>query len=168
MNKSDELLANFKKITWSNNYNRCNVSGVDKAKFERTGFRTANPLKSYSFGYVNRRCFKDPKISRITEKYPETYRILQELIHEIDPDFEYTTICCNKNVCALPHVDGNNEGESIIVGLGDYNGGEMVIGGETFDVKNKPTRFDGRIEHYTKPFTGDRYTVIWFRLTQRF
>ena len=44
--------------------------------------------------------------------------------NRMQPDFRYTTIQFNKNYATKKmHVDGNNEGPSYIVGVGDYTGG---------------------------------------------
>jgi len=154
---------------WKKNTNRPNVSGVDEERKKR--WKQGNPGKpcfSYTFGLVNKRCFKDPKLSKISEQEPEIYQALQDLAREIDPSFSYTSICVNKNMMAKPHVDGNNQGNSIIVGLGNYTGGELVVeypdGNKVHDCKEKPCYFDGTVKHYTLPFQGDRYTIIYFSL----
>ena len=41
------------------------------------------------------------------------------------PDFEFTHIQLNKNLVCSPHKDGRNRGESLILFLGEYTGGEL-------------------------------------------
>ena len=55
----------------------------------------------------------------------------------VPPDFSFTTIQLNKNRQCLPHVDKNNIGDSVIVALGDFEGGELLIEGKTYDIHNK-------------------------------
>jgi hypothetical protein len=51
----------------------------------------------------------------------------------------------------------------MIVGLGDYIGGELNIEGEQLDIHYKPVEFDGWNKmHWTMPFIGDRYSLVWF------
>ena len=80
------------------------------------------------------------------------------------PKHEFTGIMINKNFKCPPHVDSGNEGEVIILGLGDYEGGELVYNGVAYDIRNKATTFvASEIEHYVKDFTGDRYSVVLFK-----
>jgi hypothetical protein len=51
----------------------------------------------------------------------------------------------------------------LIVGLGTYAGGELVVEGEKKDIRYKPVEFDGwNQRHWTMPFTGERYSLVWF------
>lgn len=105
------------------------------------------------------------------------------------PDFIFTSIQVNKNYASRPHVDKNNLGKSLILGLGDYRDGQLWVhddeGKETLELKESITsaynytagkqisgsildchdelvEFDGTKLHYTLPFVGDRYTLIYF------
>ena len=44
-------------------------------------------------------------------------------IAEVRPEFCFTSVQVNKNYASALHVDKNNCGPSLIVGLGDYSGG---------------------------------------------
>ena len=79
-----------------------------------------------------------------------------------DCSFNYTTIQVNKNIVCNPHTDKNNVGLSYIIGLGDYEGGNLMIEENENDIKNKFFLFDGKKIHYNKSFTGDRYSIIFF------
>ena len=72
----------------------------------------------------------------------------------------------NRNAQFTPHVDsGRGAGQSLsmIVGLGDYNGGELLIEGETAEIGYTPTEFDGwKCRHWTAPYNGERYSLVWF------
>ena len=65
-----------------------------------------------------------------------------------------------------PHRDsgaGNGQNVSLIVALGDYVGGELLVEGKTHDIRYKPLEFDGWSQrHSTLPFIGERYTLVWF------
>jgi hypothetical protein len=51
----------------------------------------------------------------------------------------------------------------MIVGLGDYTGGELYVEGELFDMRFKPIEFDGwKLRHWTNQFQGERFSLVWF------
>jgi tRNA U38,U39,U40 pseudouridine synthase TruA len=80
------------------------------------------------------------------------------------PPSTHCAINCNAQF--LPHVDsGRGKGQSLsmIVGLGEYSGGELIIEGVPYDIKFKPMEFDGwKLRHWTAPFEGERYSLVWF------
>ncbi len=80
------------------------------------------------------------------------------------PEHEFTGVMINKNFECEPHKDKGNEGDVIIIGLGEYTGGELVFNDIEHDIKNKHLIFEAsKIEHYVKPFIGDRYSVVLFK-----
>jgi hypothetical protein len=88
-----------------------------------------------------------------------------------DKKFKYTSIQYNKNNQCQKHLDKNNIGESMIVGLGDYTGGELIIYDEDgnnpvkHDIRYKPFKFNGSIyPHETAPFEGERYTLVFYSI----
>ena len=60
-----------------------------------------------------------------------------------------------------PHTDngaGAGQSTSLIVGLGNYTGGELMVEGTKKDIRYNPIEFDGWKErHWTLPFNGERY-----------
>lgn len=77
-----------------------------------------------------------------------------------------STIAINKHAQFLPHVDsgaGAGQGVSLIVGLGDYTGGSLIVEGVEHDIRYKPVEFNGWTQrHWTMPFNGERFTLVWF------
>eukprot|EP00946_MAST-07B_sp_MAST-7B-sp1_P003481 g3481.t1 len=75
-------------------------------------------------------------------------------------------VAVNCNATFKPHCDsgaGQGQGLSLIVGLGDYLGGELIVEGVPHDIRYNPIEFDGWNErHWTRPFTGERYSLVWF------
>ena len=75
--------------------------------------------------------------------------------------FKYSTI---------QHIDNNNIGESIIIGLGDYEGGELIVFDKDdkpryIDIKNRFYKFNGsQYYHATNDFTGNRVTMVFFNV----
>jgi hypothetical protein len=80
------------------------------------------------------------------------------------PEHNFTGIMINKNFECPKHKDSGNEGNVIIIGLGNYTGGELVMNNKEYDIKNNYLIFEAsKIEHYVKPFIGDRYSVVLFK-----
>lgn len=77
-----------------------------------------------------------------------------------------STIAINRHAQFQPHRDsgvGQGQTESLIVGLGAYVGGEVVVDHVVHDVRYRPLEFDGwKSMHYTLPFQGERYSLVWF------
>jgi hypothetical protein len=103
-------------------------------------------------------------MSAHTRILPNTTRLLVAWgLKHLPEGFDFTSITLNRNYEAALHVDKNNVGPSSIVGLGNYSGGELWVNGSgALDVKRKWRTFDGCSFHATLPFTGTRYTVIYF------
>ena len=76
--------------------------------------------------------------------------------------------CCaiNFNAQFTPHVDsgrGSGQTLSMIVGLGDYLGGELFVEGHAHDIRYKPLQFDGwSSRHWTNQYAGERFSLVWF------
>ena len=62
-----------------------------------------------------------------------------------------------------PSVPLYLQSRSLIVGLGDYKGGHLVVEGSEANIRYKPLEFDGwNQRHWTLPFEGERFSVVWF------
>jgi len=72
----------------------------------------------------------------------------------------------NRNAQFTPHVDsgrGLGQSLSMIVGLGNYGGGKLLVEGDAYDILYTPLQFDGwRSRHWTAPFAGERFSLVWF------
>ena len=105
------------------------------------------------------------------EKFKGVYEESLKYMKENNSEFIFTSIQYNKNQQCKKHLDKNNVGESLIVGFGDYEGGELIIYDEDgnnpvkHDIKNKPLKFNGsKYWHETAPFVGERYTLVFFNI----
>jgi hypothetical protein len=104
-------------------------------------------------------------------KWPAVLRALIKFGNLIVPEgWVYTSITLNHGVQAKKHRDGNNTGKSIIVGIGDYTGGELRVwdandeNPQDWNLKDRPTLMNGALlPHETQPFTGERYTIIYYQ-----
>ncbi|CAE7780206.1 Zdhhc9 [Symbiodinium sp. CCMP2592] len=127
-------------------------------------------------------------ISTATRKFPFCTKLFARYAQQERPAFPFTSVQLNINLRSPPHVDGGNLGSSLITGVGDYAGGEvfvenaggnskfrvphdvrgshykkdMVVQGFDVQVKGRWFEFDGNKLHATRPFTGDRCTLVFF------
>ena len=128
-------------------------------------------------------------ISIASHRFPWLTRLLALFGRQQHPDFAFTSIQVNVNYASRPHVDRNNLGQSNIIGLGCYTGGELWVHDETgneslalqedigleklyrkgtlwrgryIDICGKWAKFNGNTLHYTKPFKGTRYSLVYY------
>jgi hypothetical protein len=127
--------------------------------------------RTENFGITKTRT-KGYALSRFSKKHPT---LLTALInfgnHCVPKDFEYNAITLNHNVLAKKHTDKYNVGEGIIVGIGDYDDGRLRVydaSGCSFTsycLKDNAIMFNGsKYPHETEPFTGERYTIIYYTI----
>jgi hypothetical protein len=122
--------------------------------------------RTCNFGLVRSRQF-GYRTSRFSKKWPELNKSIFKFVNHICPaGMDVTSITLNHGVKAKKHKDGFNIGDSVIVGIGEYEEGKLrVYSDETqyvaHDIKDKPLMFNGALlAHETEDFTGDRYTII--------
>lgn len=126
----------------------------------------ASPVKpnasgSFSVGYMPR---WQPKANAL---FPQLVKAAFALEQALLPDREpSSTIAVNRNAQFRPHVDsgaGAGQSTSLIVGLGDYTGGGLVVEGKEYDIRYHPMEFNGWTQrHWTLPFEGERFSLVWF------
>ena len=97
------------------------------------------------------------------KKFPDLYLQLKNLASKIDPNFKYTSITVNKNFRSFPHYDFCNKGMSMIIAIGNFTGGRLIVEDVLVDIHNKVHYFDGSKQlHHTEDFQGTRYSMIFF------
>tara|TARA_R100001463_G_scaffold16681_1_gene43144 strand:+ start:1062 stop:2468 length:1407 start_codon:yes stop_codon:yes gene_type:complete len=131
------------------------------------GYVRLIPWQANKFGY-------NIQISRQTEgkKAEEIFNLSKKIADENIPDFKYSSIQYNKNYKIKKHKDKRNMGVSYIVGLGDYEGGELLIYYDgkdkpptAVDIKNKFYTFDGsKYYHEVADFTGNRISLVYYNI----
>jgi len=101
------------------------------------------------------------------EMFPDLMKAAFELEIALCPNREpSSTIAINRNAQFRPHTDsgaGAGQSTSLIVALGTFVGGELVVEGEKKDIRYKAIEFNGWTQrHWTMPFKGERYSLVWF------
>jgi hypothetical protein len=128
-------------------------------------YRGKSKGRRNTFGWTNwmMKYVKPPHKCANNRKYGLLFLALKRLGDAIVP-FAYDSITVNQNNVCPPHRDKGNLGASMIVTGGDYDGGSFVMEGQEIDTKYKPLVFDGHREHWNNPFTGTRWSIIFFKL----
>jgi len=108
-----------------------------------------------------------PDLSRQSWLDPELHNLLIRFA-ALHVPIPFTSIQVNANFCCAQHKDTHNQGDSYIVGFGNYTGGELVLktpDDVLYNINKRPLLFNGsEIEHYTKEFTGNRWTIVFHTL----
>ncbi|KAL3934528.1 MAG: hypothetical protein SGBAC_009779, partial [Bacillariaceae sp.] len=118
---------------------------------------------SFSVGYMPGGVNKQPKSNSL---FPELVQAAFDLETKLFPNRASSTIAINRNAQFRPHTDsgaGAGQSSSLIVGLGTYSSGELMVEGEKHDIRYKAIEFNGWTQrHWTMPFSGERYSLVWF------
>lgn len=101
------------------------------------------------------------------DEYPHLKGIFREFANKHFPDFKWAQVQMNKNYPCPPHRDSTNIGESVLVCCGEYEGGKTAIDKDKvimkYDPRCEPVKFDGsKYLHWTEPFVGKRYSLVFF------
>ena len=100
-------------------------------------------------------------------QFPKLVKAAFELERALCPDREpSSTIAINRNGAFRPHKDkgaGAGQSTSLIVAMGNFVGGELMVEGTKEDIRYNAIEFDGwNQRHWTLPFKGERYSLVWF------
>ena len=129
--------------------------------------RVSDPLTSGSMSLRNMGLGDSHRGTRANLEFPELATAIFELENALRPNRPSSTmVAVNRRATFVPHTDagaGFEESTSLIVGLGEYTGGELIVDGEPHDIRYIPLEFDGwRQQHSTAPFQGERFSLVWF------
>ena len=96
--------------------------------------------------------------------YDQLAKILNGDLSELTRGgFQWSSVQVNLNTISAEHSDSGNKGLSLIVSLGQFTGGELVIDGhKVFDVRDNLLAFDGSKKHFNRPYEGKRYSLVFF------
>lgn len=137
---------------------------LENINWTKTTRSNVSDEKCYSMvmGLCRRPFHEGLHFCKLNDIYPDLYDLLCRYIHRKQPEFPFTTITLNKNLLCKPHQDKNNKGLSAIIALGNFTGGYLGIEDRIYDIHNKLLLFDGHQTHYTIPFFGNRYSIVWY------
>jgi hypothetical protein len=95
---------------------------------------------------------------------------IQKLVQKVElaKDLEYSSAQVNRWSASAKHRDRNNLGPSLILGLGDYKWGELLVKRENgagdfkIDIQWKICAFSGFRVHASMEFESNRWTIVLF------
>lgn len=99
--------------------------------------------------------------------FPDLVKAAFELEIALFPEREpSSTIAINRNAQFRPHLDkgaGAGQSTSLIVAMGNFVGGDLVVEGGQVNIRYNAIEFNGwKQRHWTLPFKGERYSLVWF------
>jgi len=118
---------------------------------------------SFAAGSMPGQC-TDPIANTTHAELVDAIFELERMIAPLRPGS--STVAVNRRAAFTPHKDsgaGAGQSLSLIVALGDFTGGELLVEGSVHDVRYAPLEFDGWAQrHWTAPFAGERFSLVWF------
>ena len=110
----------------------------------------------------------DNYFTKLRGDYPEYQEIFEEFMQEYT-EFDFNQVVINKDFKITKHLDASNVGESMIIALGDYIGGKLVIerngGTEAVNIRHKFYKFNGSEEyHWVEDFENTRYSLVFYNI----
>ena len=160
----NEIYNELEKITLPTTYRSEGVKGGYHAA--KIGVSSQRGARQTIFGLSTYRGVTQE--SRYTKKYPHILPLFRKFINSHYPEFEFNSVYVNRNTISKKHLDAENAGVSLLVGLGNYiNGGETVLCNpeeKKFSIKTHSLVFNGsKIPHRSEPFEGTRYSLVFFK-----
>lgn len=158
----EEIYEELEEITLPLTYRK---KGKSQGHQVRTGSNKQKQARQTCFGYTLHQSKK--QLSVYTKKYPYMMDLFKEFMDSHYPTFKFNSVYVNKNVVCKWHKDSKNVGESLLVGLGDYTGGQTSLKindkERKFHIKSQSIIFNGsEIEHKSNTFKGTRYSLVFF------
>jgi hypothetical protein len=159
----DEIYDKLEKINIPTTYRKGSKSGNYHSI--KIGVTSQKNARQAVFGVTKYR--GKVQTSSCSRKYPHMIQLFKDFIDSHYPEFKFKSVYVNKNTIAKKHLDSKNAGESLLVGFGNYRGGETVLytsdRKEKFSIKSHSLIFNGsEIEHESEPFKDTRYSLVFF------
>ena len=103
-------------------------------------------------------------IHSATWEYWDTIKAIMDRLKNlifIPNDFTCTSMQFLKDAQVRKHTD-SNDGQSLIVSYGKFNGGALVHGDNRLDTWRTAHVIDGQVPHFVEPFSGTRYSIALY------
>lgn len=146
-----KLLEALQAHRWTQSKRANIVEPEFRTRIYKNNWSERKVLKPLLSNLLTKGALFDLVVSLLPPWYPQTEGVLGVTI--------------NKNVQCYPHRDGNNLGESVILFLGDFEGGWLHLeDGRVFKEKLVWHAYNGaELTHWNAEFTGTRYSVVVHR-----
>ena len=144
----------------------------NRIKYSKMTNRKGNVarLNCIHFGIKNKYGKYLPTNRTADGRYKYLENLLMDYLKIYYPKLKYNQILVNKNNWFDIHKDKNNKQDiCLLLGLGDYTGGELNTHHDdktlmnSFDIRFKPLQFKNKTTyHSVNKWTGVRYSVITY------
>jgi len=160
-----EIYTELERITLPRSFRPKAEAAVYHVK--RTGTHDQQRARQACFGLVTyQHMLRETNCSK---RKPHMMPLFRKFMASHRPDFTFSSVFVNKKTTCQLHTDSTNTGESLIVGCGDYSGGDTVLHmdeAKHFDISSHSLVFNGvTIPHESLPFEGTRYSLVFFQTT---
>lgn len=122
--------------------------------------------------FADKETAKAGKAAAKLARYSELWSLAARAMQEVDADFakKYTAVAFTSNFEGSPHIDTQNIGPFYGMALGDFSDGNGALCVECsarevafVDTRNRLGKVDGRFPHWVAPYSGNRYSVIYYQ-----
>ena len=104
-----------------------------------------------------------PMVETLEGAGVDLIRLITSIVRRLfGVNFTFTSIQVNANTVSQDQRDKNFQDDSILIVVGEFEGGEFVLEEVVLDLKGKALRFDGTRMHSSRPFRGERYSLVCF------
>lgn len=90
-------------------------------------------------------------------------------IEDADPTYatRFSSVAVSKDFVGSPHTDSYDRAPQYALSLGHFTGGELMVEANAREVvaintHGRMAKCDGRFPHWVAPYSGERYSIIWF------
>jgi hypothetical protein len=145
------------------------LSNINIPKAKKGNRKDFEESRYMCFGITRARKSGIIGFSTATRNYPHIWEELKKIGSTLKgrdgKPFTYTSVHVNYNVVCPPHKDKGNIGPSILLGMGDYIGGELCTeDGMEYDINCQPILFNGsQITHWNKPLKNKgKISIVYY------
>lgn len=145
------------------------VWGTHTFHSKKTGTTHQRGARQTCFGKIKSQGHLKDSLS--SSRYPHIMPLFERFIGSHSPSFQFNSVYLNRNTVCKKHLDSKNAGESLLVGFGNYTGGQTVLHLPSealeHDISSSSIIFNGSlIHHESKPFDGIRYSLVFFNVAE--
>jgi len=110
--------------------------------------------------------------ARKVAAHAKLWALARRAMEEVDREYadKYTAVAFTRNFEGSPHIDTQNTGPFYGLALGDFSegGGALCVECSArevahIDTRGRLGRADGRFPHWVAPYTGTRFSVIYYQ-----
>ena len=91
----------------------------------------------------------------------ELNKVIARVAADAKIPFRWSSLQCNQSTVSEWHTDAYNEGDSMLLAFGSYEGGEFQIADKApTQVRHAAAFSQGNTAHRSLPFSGHRFSVL--------